>query len=69
MQYSLKNAPQDGKYMSFEINFDVMMFNICDCENILFINYNMNSLSYKEDIVLFYYSGGGPNHSHEIICE
>eukprot|EP00340_Litonotus_pictus_P006510 CAMPEP_0170522844 /NCGR_PEP_ID=MMETSP0209-20121228/8257_1 /TAXON_ID=665100 ORGANISM="Litonotus pictus, Strain P1" /NCGR_SAMPLE_ID=MMETSP0209 /ASSEMBLY_ACC=CAM_ASM_000301 /LENGTH=161 /DNA_ID=CAMNT_0010810557 /DNA_START=156 /DNA_END=637 /DNA_ORIENTATION=+ len=57
MQYRLKTAEE--KVMSFEINFEEMLYKVYDCNNELFSDYDMNKMQYTSDVVLVFYSGSG----------
>ncbi len=67
LQNTLKNSNE--KILTFEINFDEQLFKVYNPLGELHSDFNLNSLTHKTDLVLFYYSGSGPNHSHEIIYE
>jgi hypothetical protein len=53
--------------MTFEFNFEEMKFFVFDCNDEIFATYDMNNLSYKDDLVLIFYTGSQVVHSHEII--
>ena len=65
MQYRLKRSEE--KVISFELNIDEGLFKVYDPEDVLFAEYNINSMLGKDDYVLFYYTTSNTNHSHEIL--
>lgn len=67
LQYRLKN--NNEKILAFELNMDERLFKIYDPDGVLFADYSIDNMTYKDDLVLFYHSGSNTNHSHEIICE
>ena len=68
MQHRLKKAPKEERFMTFEIDIDNMKFNVYDCVDELFCEYNISGMTYKDDLVLFFYTGSSVTHSHEIVC-
>ena len=65
MQHKLKRAEE--KFMTFDFDFDNMKFTVYDPTDVEFASYDMNKLTYKENIALIFYTTSGINHSHEII--
>lgn len=66
MQYRLKNATGE-KNITFDFDFDNMKFTVFDPNDQEFASYDMNKLTYKENIALIFYTTSSINHSHEII--
>lgn len=67
LQHSLKSS--NDKVLTFEVNYDENVFKIYNPDGVLHSEYSLNNLTYKDDLVLFYYSGSSTNHSHEILIE
>lgn len=65
LQHKLKRSVE--KILIFELNMDEQLYKVYDPEGELFAEYNLSSMSGKDDYVLFYYSSSNTNHSHEII--
>ena len=69
LQHVLKSSSSDEKNLSFEFNFDEMMFKVFEPNGDLYGKFDLNKLEQKDDLVLIYYSGSSTDYSFEIINE
>ena len=67
MQHRLKEY--EDKRMTINVDFNLNRFTVIDGKDEEMGYYDLNLNSYKEDLVIIFYSGSSIKHSHELICE
>jgi len=67
LQHRLKQASSDNRTLTFDFDFSEMKFKIYDPNEELFSEFDMNTMQYKEDLVLLFYTSSNIKHSHQIV--